>query len=216
MFEILRTKEALLKANKELHRKYEYADRNLEKFRAQWQDARDKLDAMRDDFHPILRRYNLLDEMGWSLWEGNMVDKLCARLVETRKKNKKLKRQIHLYQAKSPEEVRKMVDEATREIRRERHRWFPPPDKDLVAMLWEKVKRLQREVRTFNEICGLRNVELDALHYVWCNGGCEGGVNRHEGTAALTEEIVQTAEKNTQRLRQWFNNHEAKRAREES
>lgn len=212
------TVKSLREANQKLQQKYATANLNYEKFRAQWEDARKKLDAMRDNFYPTLRKYGLLRELEWGLWEGDMVDRLCKLLVETRGKNKKAQRQLRLYRASSSEEVKAVVDEAVREIRQERYRWFPPPDPDLMDVLWEKVKRLRREVRTFNEISGLRNVELDALHYVWCNGGCEGGVHRYdrEGTAAITEEIVQTAERNTSRLRAWFNNHEAKRAREES
>ena len=48
-----------------------------------------------------------------------------------------------------------------------------------------------------------RNLELDALHYVWCDGGCEGGTHRWDG-GKVTEEIVQAAERNTRRLRRWF------------
>ena len=215
MFGLFRTKEALLRANKELLRKYETADLNFQKFQAQWREAQDKLNAMRDDFHPILQRYSLVGEMGWSLYDGDMVDKLCSLLIEARRTNKKLKRQLRLYRADTPEEIKAAVDDAIREIRKERHRWFPPPDRDVLRTLLNKVKRLRAEITMISESNGLRNVELDAMHYVWCNGGCHGGVHRFDekGPAGVTEEIVQAAERNTQRLRQWFNNYQAKQKR---
>lgn len=48
-----------------------------------------------------------------------------------------------------------------------------------------------------------RNQELDALHYVWCSGGCPGGIHRYAHEVPITEELVQLAEKNTRRLRRW-------------
>lgn len=50
-----------------------------------------------------------------------------------------------------------------------------------------------------------RNIELDALHFVWCDGGCKGGVHRYNH-GELTEDIVIAAERNAKRLRTWFVN----------
>lgn len=56
-----------------------------------------------------------------------------------------------------------------------------------------------------------RNRELDALHYVWCDGGCEGGMSRYEkAPGRITEELVLAAERNTARMRLWLNNRRAK------
>lgn len=44
---------------------------------------------------------------------------------------------------------------------------------------------------------------MDALHYVWCNGGCPGGVHRWQEDS-VTEEIVNLAVRNTDRLVQWW------------
>ena len=102
-----------------------------------------------------------------------------------------------------------------------------------------------------------RNVELDALHYVWCDGGCEGGTHRYRLIAfplennedeqvtctycalpgcdlgylvkgdgrqswcgvhskclpkrgPITQETVDAAIRNTERLVEWFGNKEYK------
>jgi hypothetical protein len=38
---------------------------------------------------------------------------------------------------------------------------------------------------------------------VWCDGGCPGGVHRWSD-ALVTRELVETAERNTKRLRRWY------------
>ena len=53
-----------------------------------------------------------------------------------------------------------------------------------------------------------RNRELDALHYVWCDGGCRGGVHRFGEHPPLTKELVEEAVRNTQRLCSWYGNAE--------
>ena len=68
-----------------------------------------------------------------------------------------------------------------------------------------KVKRLGLEMHRLNEILHLKNVALDAMHWVWCDGGCNGGVHRHH-QQELTEEMVQKAEHNAKRLRSWYEN----------
>jgi hypothetical protein len=80
--------------------------------------------------------------------------------------------------------------------------------------LAEQVQKLRREVTIAKGNNEARNRELDALHYVWCSGGCEGGTHRYEGQPDdVTEEVVQLAERNTARLRAWFENRKAKKAR---
>src|ERR1700679_516098 len=45
--------------------------------------------------------------------------------------------------------------------------------------------------------------QLDALHMVWCSGSCRGGVHRWTDEK-VTGELVAIAERNTQRLRAWY------------
>lgn len=79
--------------------------------------------------------------------------------------------------------------------------------------LAEQVKKLRGEVTQARENNETRNRELDALHYVWCNGGCHGGVHRYCGSPDdITEEVVLAAERNTSRLRSWFVNRIYKKA----
>jgi len=72
-----------------------------------------------------------------------------------------------------------------------------------IKHLREHVARLKREVSYKDDCLHLKNIELDALHKVWCSGGCKGGVHRYH-EEELTEQMVKLAEKNTERLRQWF------------
>ena len=83
--------------------------------------------------------------------------------------------------------------------------------------LLEQVRKLKFELTQARENNEERNRELDALHYVWCNGGCQGGVHRYCGAPDdVTEEVVAAAVRNTERLRSWFVNRQSKKARNES
>lgn len=67
----------------------------------------------------------------------------------------------------------------------------------------KRIQNQRAELRRFNECLREKNVALDALHYVWCDGGCRDGVHRWtEGE--ITEEIVLAAERNARRLRTWL------------
>jgi hypothetical protein len=59
------------------------------------------------------------------------------------------------------------------------------------------------ELTNFNEALRRKNLELDALHMVWCDGGCPHGVHRYTDEL-VTEEIILVAERNTKRLRRWY------------
>lgn len=47
-----------------------------------------------------------------------------------------------------------------------------------------------------------KNLQLDALHHVWCTG-CDEGCHRHS-EGELTEELVATAEREVARMREWL------------
>lgn len=71
-----------------------------------------------------------------------------------------------------------------------------------------KIQTLKREVNNQRISLERKNKELDALHYVWCNGGCDGGMHRFTTSQSpLTEELVQHAERNTKRMREYFENY---------
>jgi hypothetical protein len=67
----------------------------------------------------------------------------------------------------------------------------------------EHVDRLKVNVRSMQESLERKNRQLDALHMVWCDGGCSSGVHRWSD-ALVTRELVETAERNTKRLRRWY------------
>ena len=69
----------------------------------------------------------------------------------------------------------------------------------------KRVIALKTQVTYLNETLAKKNRELDALHYVWCDGGCKSGVHRYHDEP-ISEEIVLEAEKQASRLRRWWNN----------
>ena len=73
----------------------------------------------------------------------------------------------------------------------------------------QTIRKLRRELQFAYANNHKRNLELDALHYVWCDGGCESGVHRWEG-GPLTAEVVELAVQNTERLVRWRNNYATK------
>lgn len=70
----------------------------------------------------------------------------------------------------------------------------------------------RRRFTELQNILAHKNKQLDALGHVWCSGGCEGGAARYENPDTITEETVQLVEKNTLRLRTWWENRKAKAA----
>lgn len=69
--------------------------------------------------------------------------------------------------------------------------------------LEERCETQRRELANLYDVLHRKNLELDALHMVWCDGGCVNGVHRWTDEP-ITEEIVALAERNTKRLRHWF------------
>lgn len=89
-------------------------------------------------------------------------------------------------------------------LRRQR-KTAPVSDANEVAELREKVRRQAADIRQMQLVLERKNRLLDALHVVWCDGGCASGVHRFQGADVLvTEELVQAAERNTGRLRGWY------------
>ncbi len=73
-----------------------------------------------------------------------------------------------------------------------------------------KIARQKRELEKLNSILATRGRQLDAMAWVWCDGGCPGGVFRWV-PEELTEEVVRHAEINTDRLRRALSNHTFKK-----
>lgn len=71
---------------------------------------------------------------------------------------------------------------------------------------------LRKQVRQMQEALERKNRELDALHFVWCDGGCETGTHRWT-EQSITEDVVAEAERNTRRLRTWFENYKHREVR---
>jgi len=85
-----------------------------------------------------------------------------------------------------------------------------------------KNQELRKQITIQQEAAERRNRQLDALHVVWCDGGCENGVHRFQPACSkiinrivdieITEAVVKTAEENTARLRRWWNNRQYKQS----
>lgn len=78
----------------------------------------------------------------------------------------------------------------------------------LLNIVWrlKKVKKQAEEITTLNEVLRQKNLNLDALHFIWCSGGCEGGHNRYGETNELTKEIIKYAEHNVKRMKTYYKN----------
>lgn len=80
----------------------------------------------------------------------------------------------------------------------------------LEGRICEQRKQIAHQIEAIKE----RNLAMDALHYVWCSGGCTCGVHRFTTVTKLTEEVVRAAELNTKRLRSWWEDRKARDARD--
>jgi hypothetical protein len=88
----------------------------------------------------------------------------------------------------------------------------PMGEADEIARLREENGRLRTlahahaaNIREMQLSLERKNRQLDALHLVWCDGGCPRGVHRYQDDDVLvTEELVAAAERNTKRLRRWY------------
>lgn len=79
-----------------------------------------------------------------------------------------------------------------------------------LARLRELTERQRRELAHANEVLHRKNVELDALHYVWCSGACATGTHRYGEHPRLTWEMVAEASRNTERLHRRMRNLQAR------
>lgn len=66
-----------------------------------------------------------------------------------------------------------------------------------------------KEIGDLLDLVKRKNLELDALHFVWCDGGCASGVHRFD-RGELTQEIVDEAVRNTRRLEAWWKSRQAR------
>lgn len=71
-----------------------------------------------------------------------------------------------------------------------------PTKPDLLA----RIERYKSQITDLQETLRVKNIALDALHYVWCSGGC--------GDRLLTEELVTSAEHQVQRMRTWLESNQ--------
>jgi len=69
---------------------------------------------------------------------------------------------------------------------------------ELVAVQ-RKCKEQARQLTIMREVAEKRNRELDALHFVWCSGGCGKGAHRYSPDT-VTRDVVMEAIRNTRRL----------------
>jgi hypothetical protein len=70
--------------------------------------------------------------------------------------------------------------------------------------LIQKIKDLRLTIRYMQIQTETRNKEVDALHYVWCNGNCLSGVHRlveEAPTPELLSELADYGQRNVDRLR---------------
>lgn len=86
---------------------------------------------------------------------------------------------------------------------------------DEITVLRKKVKERGQTIQRLERCLTEREHMIDSLHYVWCTGGCKGGVHRFCGEP-LKLETVELAERNAKRLRAKWNALEFRRKRDET
>ena len=78
-----------------------------------------------------------------------------------------------------------------------------------ILMLEAKLQRQAHTITVQQNSLEQKNKELDALHKVWCNGGCKSGTHRYTNEP-MTQEIIDLAVANTNRLVEWWENYNAR------
>ena len=83
-------------------------------------------------------------------------------------------------------------------------------EKDHLTAKLEKLeaenRELRRQITIKDESLHSKNLSLDSMWYVWCDGGCAGNTNRWKSAPKITEELVERAELNVKRLRTYWEN----------
>lgn len=184
-----------------LRHQVETAELGYQKFRKQWEDADEALRHHEAGLFELLQKNGLLQDIYWLGY--NKIQHIVEHVGVLAKHNKELKRQNRILRAQTPAELVEARDAAIRELRALKYAWFAPPDPDVIKVLSAKIKKLQWELRNQKEAGEYRNKQLRALHIVWCNGGCQGGVPNPD---EVNEELVVEAERNVGRLRTWWEN----------
>ncbi len=77
-----------------------------------------------------------------------------------------------------------------------------------------EIDRLKRIIAEKDRLLHEKNLELDAMHYIWCSGGCIDGAHRWDG-GELTRETLARARRAVHRMGLWLDNRETKRLRHE-
>lgn len=121
---------------------------------------------------------------------------------------------FHRYESRHSEGVERFVSEHKRE--KQRQNLVAAADisgnrqlkEELGAMIL-KNKAQAREIRQMQESAERRNLDLAALHIVWCDGGCAGGVGSPE---TLDRSVVLRAVLSTKRLVSWWNNSQYRKS----
>lgn len=78
----------------------------------------------------------------------------------------------------------------------------------VIQQLEQKIKAQKHQLKIANDCLYVKNRELDALHYVWCDGGCATGIHRFHPDLFLSKKLVELAKVNTNRLIAHYNNSE--------
>lgn len=75
--------------------------------------------------------------------------------------------------------------------------------------LQTKLASVRREVGIKDRALHTRSLALDAMAWVWCDGGCKGGVFRFCGRE-LTPAMLAMIERNTERLKRWARSRDSR------
>lgn len=91
-----------------------------------------------------------------------------------------------------------------------------------IKRLREKVANQAHQLKWQQESLAQKNRALDAMHWVWCDGGCRLGAGRYDsegrykgvGVDSITEEAIAIVERNLARMKRTRATRLARLARE--
>lgn len=69
----------------------------------------------------------------------------------------------------------------------------------------QNCEKLGKTILMLQKCLEEKNKELDALGYVWCDGGCRGGAYRYT-SGRLTADMVERARRNVERMERRLRN----------
>ena len=80
-----------------------------------------------------------------------------------------------------------------------------------IRNLEAKISFQKQEIAGMQSTLKTRTKALDAMSWVWCTGGCDGGVFQKNIDQFVTQEMIDIIENNLNELKTWYTNYNFKK-----